>query len=114
MMSFEDPTVLDNFMKSQSESPMQYKIDSTGRTVYRRKNDFGRLKNLETMPQIVDFGNATKLDTEDKSGIYPIQADHYRAPEVILGSGWKMSADIWSLGTLVRAFNSHVRAYWVS
>jgi hypothetical protein len=33
---------------------------------------------------------------------HPIQPDHYRASEVILGAGWTYSADIWNLGVLVR------------
>ncbi|KAJ6001333.1 hypothetical protein N7522_006560 [Penicillium canescens] len=35
-------------------------------------------------------------------GVYPIQLDHYRAPEIILGCAWNMSIDIWNLGILVR------------
>jgi serine/threonine protein kinase len=104
MVSFEDPTVLGNFMNTQLETPMQYKIDSTGRPIYLCHNEFGSLKNLKAIPQIVDFGCANKLDAENKYGIYPIQIDYYRAPEVILGCGWRMSADIWSLGTLVQYY----------
>ncbi|QKX62035.1 uncharacterized protein TRUGW13939_09191 [Talaromyces rugulosus] len=101
MVSFEDPAVLGNFMNTQLETPMQYKIDSTGRPIYLCHNEFGSLKNLNAIPQIVDFGSANKLDAENKYGIYPIQIDYYRAPEVILGCGWRMSADIWTLGTLL-------------
>jgi hypothetical protein len=35
-------------------------------------------------------------------GVYPIQPDYYRVPEVILGCAWNMSIDIWNLGILVR------------
>ncbi|KAF7118433.1 hypothetical protein CNMCM5793_007950 [Aspergillus hiratsukae] len=100
MVTFEDPAVLEDFMNSQFDQPMQYKIDSTGRPVYRCHNDFGPLRNLVNIPKIVDFGLATRLDCDDW-GIYPIQPDHYRAPEVILGCGWRMSADIWNLGVLL-------------
>lgn len=37
----------------------------------------------------------------DQTGIYPIQPDHYRAPEVILGCGWDSKADIWNFGVMV-------------
>jgi serine/threonine protein kinase len=106
MVSFEDQAVLGDFMNSQFDQPMQYKIDSTGRSVYRSHNEFGPLRKVKNIPKIVDFGLSTRLDSEDEWGIYPIQPDHYRAPEVILGCGWKMSADIWNLGILVRSILS--------
>lgn len=102
MVSFEDPTVLADFMDSQLEKPMAFKIDSTGRLVYQSQNDFGPLKSLRSIPQLVDFGLATRLEEDDDWGVWPIQPDHYRAPEVILGNGWQMPADIWNLGVLVR------------
>ncbi|TPX24725.1 hypothetical protein DIZ76_010161 [Coccidioides immitis] len=101
MVTFEDSAVLGDFMNSQFDQPMHYKIDSTGRPVYRCHNDFGPLRKINNIiPKIVDFGLATRLDCDD-CGIYPIQPDHYRAPEVILGCGWRTSADIWNLGILI-------------
>lgn len=103
MVSFEDPTVLTDFIESQLENPMAFKIDSTGRPVYQSRSDFGPLKSLRSIPQLVDFGLATRLEEEDDWGVWPIQPDHYRAPEVILGNGWQMPTDIWNLGVLVRS-----------
>lgn len=111
-MSFENENILANFIKRQQ--PMQYKVDGeSGRTIYRCHNDFGALdgraiKNM--IPKIADFGLAISLDklsTRDgmvgeQIGIYPIQPDYYRAPEVILGCGWDFKADIWNFGVLVR------------
>ena len=97
---------------------MQCKTDSTtGRTVYRCHNDFGALdwRELKNMvPKIADFGLGTRLDNEYQEGkagrrevgIHPIQPDHYRAPEVILGCGWDFSADIWNFGVMVRDVSS--------
>ncbi|CAG8947746.1 unnamed protein product [Penicillium salamii] len=101
MVSFEDPTVLADFMDSQLENPMAFKIDSAGRPVYQSRNDFGPLKSLRSIPQLVDFGLATRLEEDDDWGVWPIQPDHYRAPEVILGNGWQMPTDIWNLGVLL-------------
>jgi hypothetical protein len=101
MVSFEDPTVLADFMDFQLEKPMAFKTDSTGRPVYQSRNDFGPLKSLRSIPQLVDFGLATRLEEDDDWGVWPIQPDHSRAPEVILGNGWQMHADIWNLGVLV-------------
>lgn len=53
------------------------------------------------MPKFVDLGSAVRLEEEDDHDIYPIQPDVYRAPEVILGGGWRMTADIWNLGVMV-------------
>ncbi|KAJ5401281.1 uncharacterized protein N7487_007177 [Penicillium crustosum] len=101
MVSFEDPTVLADFIDSQLETPMAFKIDSTGRPVYQSHNNFGPLKSPRSIPQLVDFGLATRLEEDDDWGVWPIQPDHYRAPEVILGNGWQMSVDIWNLGVLL-------------
>jgi serine/threonine protein kinase len=103
MVTFEDPAVLGDFMNSQLDQPMECKIDSTGRPIYHSHNEFGPLRTMRNiLPKIVDFGGSTRLDCQDEWGTYPIQPDHYRAPEVILGCGWKMSTDIWNLGILVR------------
>lgn len=32
---------------------------------------------------------------------HTIQPQSFRAPEVVIGSGWDYSADIWNLGALV-------------
>lgn len=111
-MSFENESILTSFIKRQE--PMQFKVDAqNGRTIYRCHNDFGALDGTEIknmVPKIADFGLATRLDKPsprdgmigEQVGIYPIQPDHYRAPEVILGCGWDTKADIWNFGVLVR------------
>lgn len=114
-MTFENENILPNFVNRQSTNPStEYKIDpTTGQTVYRCQNDLGALnwRELRNMfPKIVDFGLAVHLSSDspegEKSsrhvGLHPIQPDHYRAPEAILGCGWSFSADIWNLGVLVR------------
>lgn len=110
MVTFEDQTVFADFMDSQLEKPIAFKIDSTERPVYQPRDDFGPLKSLRSIPEIVDFGLATRLDEDDDWGIWPIQPDNYRAPEVILGIGWQMYVDIWSVGALVRSSLSRVIA----
>ena len=110
-MTFEDESVLENFINQQQ--PMQYKVDGSGRTIYRCHNDFSpldasKIKNM--FPKLVDFGLTTRLDKPptlsgmvgEQLGIYLIQPDYYRAPEVILGCGWDFKTDIWKFGVLVR------------
>lgn len=101
-MGFENESTLTTFINKRE--PMDYKTcPETGRIVYRCHNNFGSLdvKRIPKMvPQFVDFGLAARLDRE-QLGILPIQPDHYRAPEVILGCGWNSKTDIWNMGVLV-------------
>lgn len=111
-MSFENENILTDFINRKQ--PMQCKVDGkSGRSLYRCHNDFGALDAREIknmIPKIADFGLATKLDKRstrngmegEQLGIYPIQPDYYRAPEVILGCGWDFKADTWNFGVLVR------------
>ncbi|KAL4810442.1 kinase-like domain-containing protein [Aspergillus unguis] len=112
MVAFEDQSVLADFMDSRFEpehghyqdhqlKPVPYKIDKTGRPIYQSCTDFGPLKSLRSIPQFVDFGSALRLPEDDDWGFWAIQADHYRAPEVILGNGWQFPADIWNFGVLL-------------
>ncbi|CBZ54391.1 hypothetical protein NCLIV_048210 [Neospora caninum Liverpool] len=48
--------------------------------------------------KVIDFGSATFEDDYHSSLINTRQ---YRAPEVILGLGWDMSSDVWSLGCIL-------------
>ena len=74
-----------------------------GRVIYQSYNEFGSLKSFGILPKIADFGLAKRI-IDSRRNIHPIQPDHYRAPEVVLGIGWSYSADIWNLGVLVGLF----------
>jgi serine/threonine-protein kinase SRPK3 len=99
MVGFEDPSVIEDFARAQTQNPMPRKVQD-GRSVYQSHNDFGPLKSSYVLPKIADFGLAQYGKNELQR--HPIQPDHYRAPEVILGAGWTYSADVWNLGVLVR------------
>ncbi|KAJ6019805.1 protein kinase [Penicillium canescens] len=103
MMPFEDGEVLSGFLNQRLEKPAEYKIDAVGRHVFRHDSDFGDLRPswMSMTPHIVDFGSSLQLHGETGRGLFPIQPNHYRAPEVTLGFPWNRSADIWSLGTLI-------------
>lgn len=102
-MSFEEVEVMSDFLNEELEKPAEYRIDSMGRHVFRRNNDFGVLRDSwkGMVPYIVDFGSSLRLHGVTGRGIFPIQASQYRAPEVTLGFPWNRSADIWNLGVLV-------------
>jgi len=51
-----------------------------------------------TRIKVIDFGGAT-YDDEKKGTI--VNTRQYRAPEVILGVGWSMPSDLWSIGCIL-------------
>ncbi|XP_077220302.1 uncharacterized protein LOC143854304 [Tasmannia lanceolata] len=59
----------------------------------RRQN----LEGIDLRCKIVDFGNACWVD---KKFTDDIQTRQYRTPEVIIGSGFSFSADIWSFACI--------------
>lgn len=48
--------------------------------------------------RLIDFGSAT-FDDDYHSTI--VSTRHYRAPEIILGLGWSLPCDLWSLGCVL-------------
>lgn len=54
---FEGAAVFGDFMNSQLDQPVAYKIDSTGRAVYRCIRDFSPLRSVKNIiPKMVDSG----------------------------------------------------------
>lgn len=101
LVRFEEASVILEYVESQSKHPMPRKIKD-GRTIYQSHNNFGDLKSYLTLPEITDFSHAQRVNGLELFR-YKIQPAIYRAPEVLLHSGWSYSADIWNLGVLVRA-----------
>lgn len=107
LVNFENEGVIERFVDAHLTDTMEYKIDSAGRPVYSRHNDFGLLNSFEDVkgmaPKIVDFGSAMRLEKGQRA-VFPKQPDHYRPPEATLGCGWDHSSDIWMLGVLVSPY----------
>jgi serine/threonine-protein kinase SRPK3 len=108
MLGFEDASVIEEFADAQVENPMPCKSIANGKMLYLSHNNFGHLRKIGgespfyTMcPKLVDFGLAQRGDRPNAPLVFPIQADQFQAPEVILGTGWSYSADIWNLGVVV-------------
>ncbi|KAL1858132.1 hypothetical protein VTK73DRAFT_7927 [Phialemonium thermophilum] len=94
-MGFEDPSVLSDYVRAQSERTVPRKVGAE-RTVYLSQSEFGQLLSFRMLPKIGDFGLAQVEWPEPLR--YPIQPPAFQAPEVIFGTGWTYSADIWNLG----------------
>jgi dual-specificity kinase len=50
--------------------------------------------------RLIDFGSASRLDKVSVRHAI-VSTRHYRAPEIILGTGWSFACDIWSFGALL-------------
>lgn len=97
MVKIEDPTILERDVRDEYDHPLPQK-HIHGRILYLSRNNYGKLSRPTGVIQITDF-NLSVLGNIPHSGC--IQAEIYRAPEVILDAGYTYSADIWSLGVMV-------------
>lgn len=57
------------------------------------------LRNTEV--HLIDFGSAIFNDEYHSS---VVSTRHYRAPEIILGTGWSYPCDVWSIGCILIEF----------
>ncbi|KAL9612973.1 MAG: hypothetical protein Q9167_002450 [Letrouitia subvulpina] len=99
MMGFEDPSVIEDFVQATAENVMPRKVQND-RSIYLSQYNFGPLKSFRMLPKLGDFGLAQLADGSEPLR-YPIQPPLFQAPEVILGTGWSYSTDIWNLGVLI-------------
>lgn len=98
LVKIEDPAILDRDARDEYVNPLPQKVTDKG-IIYLSRNDYGQFSKPTGIIQITDFGSSVSGKTPH-SGC--IQAEAYRAPEVILDAGCSYSADIWSLGVMVR------------
>ncbi|GFN13388.1 putative protein kinase [Aspergillus tubingensis] len=97
LMALRDHSILDRVSQDEVKEPLPQK-QLEDRTIYLSRNHFGVEANSLGRPVITDFGLAVE---GSQTHYHPIQPDSFRAPEVILGAGWKYSADLWNLGALL-------------
>ncbi|XHG05886.1 hypothetical protein AWENTII_009100 [Aspergillus wentii] len=98
MVKIEDPSILKDAARDEFQDPLPQKVYDDGRTIYLSRNNFGPPRGITGIVRITDFDRAVRGD-QPNSGC--IQAEVYRAPEVILDAGYSYSADIWSLGVML-------------
>ena len=99
MVKLEDPSILERDARDEYDHPLPQK-HGDGRTISLSRNKYGPLLAPTGVLQITDF-DLSVSGTMPHTGC--IQAEIYRAPEVILDAGYTYSADIWSLGVMVRS-----------
>jgi serine/threonine protein kinase len=97
MVRLEDRAILERDAHDEFNNPLPQKI-CDDRTIYLSRNNYGQPNSITGIVSSTDFGLSVK-------GVGPhhgcIQAEPYRAPEVILDAGWTYSSDIWNLGVMV-------------
>lgn len=102
LLAFEDDATLIEYAEKQIAHPVEYMLNPSGHTVYG-KLDIFPVPSFPLCPEISDFGSADIFETDGEVGAMMVQPICYRAPEVILGRGHSMSADIWNFGCMVRS-----------
>ncbi|KAL9562551.1 hypothetical protein ACKAV7_013308 [Fusarium commune] len=99
MIRIEDSKMFERDAIEESNNPLPEKqLDD--RTIYLSRNNYGPLARPTGIIQLVDFD----LAVHSKPGELhygAIQGEKYRAPEVILNTGFSYSSDIWSLGVML-------------
>ncbi|PWY87843.1 kinase domain protein [Aspergillus sclerotioniger CBS 115572] len=89
LLGFEDPNVLESYVRQQESDPAAFK-DGSGRPIYQSRPDFGPL----------DFSSAVSGRVSVPHN-HDIQPQPFCAPEVLLKATWTYSADIWNLGIML-------------
>ncbi|KAI1154094.1 kinase domain protein [Nemania diffusa] len=102
MITIEDDSILENYVKGQKKSAQPRHIHlENGRTTYLSQGNFGPLKGSKLLPRISDFNLAFPGLDNGIGHLAAIQSHSCRAPEVLLGCPWSYSVDIWNLGLLM-------------
>ncbi|KAI1123234.1 kinase domain protein [Nemania abortiva] len=102
MVTVEHDSVLSDFASAQEKiSHPRHIHKEDGRVTFLSQNDFGPLRGSRLLPELGDFNLAFPGLGGGLGHLSPIQSHRYRAPEVLLGTPWTYSADIWNLGLLL-------------
>ncbi len=99
LVNLESESVLEDFVQHHRHTPLCRHATNDEHMTYLSQSNFGPLRDYFILPEIADLDLAQFGHGPVR--IHPAQPHRYRAPEVILGTGWSYSADIWNMGVLV-------------
>ena len=108
MLTIEDESMLTDFEQAELENPCPRKVIDNYRTIYASR-DFRRPRNHAWgHPILCDFGEARIGSSHQHEEIQP---EIYKAPEIIMETGWSHSVDIWNTGCMVSRCPSYLGIY---
>ncbi|KAE8354952.1 kinase domain protein [Aspergillus coremiiformis] len=97
LVGFEDPAVLESYVRQQERDPAPYKLDDN-HFIFQSRQDFGPLRKGLGTVKISDFSAAVFGNVSTPHN-HDIQPRPFCAPEVLLRAPWSYGVDIWNLGT---------------
>ncbi|KAI9677025.1 MAG: hypothetical protein M1817_006864 [Caeruleum heppii] len=98
MLTIEDETMLADFEQAEREDPCPRKVVDTNRTIYASRDLRRPRDHAWGHPVLCDFGEARIGSSHQHEEIQP---EIYKAPEVIMETGWSHSVDIWNTGCMI-------------
>jgi serine/threonine protein kinase len=100
MFGVEDESVFEAYEEVEMSNPSRSKTISQVRKLYTSR-PFRKPQNYGYGPPILcDFGEA-RIGADHAH--VDIQPEIYKAPEILMETGWNHSADIWNAACLVRS-----------
>lgn len=100
MLGVEDESVFTDYEQAEKSSPSQSRYVSQDRRIYASR-PFRRPQNhAYGTPILCDLGEA-RIGVDHAH--VEIQPEIYKAPEVLMETGFTHSADIWNAACLVRS-----------
>lgn len=100
MFGVGDESVFEAYEKAETSGPSQSKSISKDRTLYASRAFRKPQDHAYGPPILCDFGE-TRIGADHAH--VDIQPEIYKAPEILMETGWNHSADIWNAACLVRS-----------
>lgn len=100
MFSVGDDSIFKDYEDAENSNPSQSKIVNKSRRLYASRSFRKPHNHAYGDPLLCDFGEA-RIGTENTH--VDIQPEVYKAPEVLMETGWTHSVDIWNAGCLVNS-----------